>query len=328
MRKTSGYARPRHAARAEALALAAALAVALSGCGGDDVARLDISFGADGIDFARLENELPLTPEELMKITPENLRVLPQERVDQIYARLSAGPLPDGTYDGDLFFAQGEDQSRLAEIVGGRLKAYEFIGEDQQGEEASIAERIRDRFEAKVVDAKLGSIEGIGRVLWKGKVFSREQRLLRNRIEDTTLLAALLGEDAEQIQKLDTTGDHLFFPAKLYCGQSLLDGRRESVIIDYAFTDELPGYIEAVDRLAGRHGLQIRDEIRMVRPGLYLGRAYIRRAFALNFTLIRRDLADAEQPEFMRGETVEDCWLGPQREARSRPTSTAGLAQD
>ena len=33
----------------------------------------------------------------------------------------------------------------------------------------------------------------------------------------------------------------LLFPAKLYCGQSLLDGRRESVIIDYAFTDELPG---------------------------------------------------------------------------------------
>ena len=33
----------------------------------------------------------------------------------------------------------------------------------------------------------------------------------------------------------------LLFPAKLYCGQSLLDSRRESVIIDYFFSDELPG---------------------------------------------------------------------------------------
>ena len=43
----------------------------------------------------------------------------------------------------------------------------------------------------------------------------------------------------------------LLFPAKLYCGQSLLDGRRESVIIDYAFTDELPGYREIPTRSAG-----------------------------------------------------------------------------
>ncbi len=63
----------------------------------------------------------------------------------------------------------------------------------------------------------------------------------------------------------------LLFPAKLYCGQSLLDGRRESVIIDYAFTDELPGYREHPDSLGGRKGLRIRDEIRMVRPGFYLG---------------------------------------------------------
>ena len=29
----------------------------------------------------------------------------------------------------------------------------------------------------------------------------------------------------------------------------------------------------------------MRDEIRMIRPGLYLGRAYLDRGFALNFTL-------------------------------------------
>lgn len=287
----------------------------------------DVPFGPDGIDFARLEHELPLAPEDLMKITPANLKLLEQEQVDQIYARLSAGPIPEGPFDGDLFFAQGEDQSRLAEIVGGRARAYAFTPEDGKGERAGVARRIRERLKARVVDAKLGSIESLGRALWKGKVFYREQRLLRNRIEDLTLVSALLGEDRARIEQLKGTGDALFFPAKLYCGQSLLDGRRESIIIDYAFTDELPGYIEPIDRLVGRHGLQIRDEIRMVRPGFYLGRAYIRRAFALNFTLIQKSVADAPPAEFMRGQIAEDCWVGPQREQRPPGTASAALAR-
>jgi hypothetical protein len=37
----------------------------------------------------------------------------------------------------------------------------------------------------------------------------------------------------------------------------------------------------------------VRDEIRMIRPGLYLGRAYLDRGFALNFTLY--DKATDEQ---------------------------------
>ena len=39
-------------------------------------------------------------------------------------------------------------------------------------------------------------------------------------------------------------------------------------------TTTLPGYQEHPDALAGRNGLRIRDEIRMIRPGFYLGRAY------------------------------------------------------
>ena len=41
----------------------------------------------DKIDFARLEHESPLTPADLMKITPDNLKGATQEQVDQIYAR-------------------------------------------------------------------------------------------------------------------------------------------------------------------------------------------------------------------------------------------------
>ena len=49
------------------------------------------------IDFARVEAEVPLTRQHLMNITPENIKTLSQERVDQIYGRLTAGPIPDAS---------------------------------------------------------------------------------------------------------------------------------------------------------------------------------------------------------------------------------------
>jgi hypothetical protein len=150
-------------------------------------------------------------------------------------------------------------------------------------------------------------------VLWKGKVFYREDRLLRNRVEDLTLLAPLTGGTVEGIEKLSVNGRDTFllFPARLYCGQSLLDGRRESIIIDYAFSDELPGYRESPDALGGRNGFRIRDEIRMVRPGFYLGRAYLNRIFALNFTLYN-DEAARSLSDFRSGRISEDCFPGTQ----------------
>jgi hypothetical protein len=247
---------------------------------------------SDKIDLARLEHESPLTPADLMKITPENLKGATQEQVDQIYARLTAGPIPDGAYDGQMFFPKGSsERARLAEIVGGGIKGF-------------------------IVDRKAATLEHIGEFIWKGKVFYRNEGVLRNRIQDLLILKPIVGPNVEKIQKIDVDGKDawLLFPAKLYCGQSLLDGRRESVIIDYAFTDDLPGYREMPDVLAGREGLEIRDEIRMVRPGLYLGRAYIKKVFALNFTLYNKAVADKESPAFVSSGTVhEDCWVGNQR---------------
>src|SRR5206468_11351131 len=74
------------------------------------------------------------------------------------------------------------------------------------------------------------------------------------------------------------------FPARLYCGQSLRDSRRESIIIDYSFSDldgDIDDYRPVPDNLAGGAGMRVRDEIRMVRPGFYLGRAYMDGMFAL-----------------------------------------------
>ena len=261
------------------------------------VAEAPVRFltGSPPPDFARVDSEAPLTVAQAEALTPEKLKELTQEEVDQVYGRLTAGPIPDGPYDGTLFFPRGSDgETRVAELLAGRLK----------GRLANLAVK---------------KTEFLGRTLWKGKVFYRQDRLLRNRIEDLAVLAPITGGSTEGIQKITVGGQDQFllFPARLYCGQSLLDGRRESVIIDYAFTDELPGYREKPDFLAGRNGLKVRDEIRMVRPGFYLGRAYMNRVFALNFTLYNRDAAAAGMADFRRGATPQDCHVGTQQVARN-----------
>jgi hypothetical protein len=251
------------------------------------------------VDLARVEQEFPLTRVQLGTLGPENLVALNQEEVDQLYARLTAGPIPDGAYLGDLFFARGESMApRLQEILGG--------------------------LEGRVAADKIELAEGAGRALWKGKMFYRDDRVLRNFIEDFRTLGSLV-DDPSALDKAEvpregwlrhvmpTTDVWLLFPAKLYCGQSLLDGRRESVIIDYAYNDDLPGYQETPDALAGRNGLRVRDEVRMVRPGLYLGRAYVNKVFLLNFVLYNEEAAEAGLDAFLRGELIaEDCWIGEQ----------------
>src|SRR5690606_6875391 len=184
----------------------------------------------------------------------------------------------------------------LSEIVGGGLKGFAV---NLTGAKADL----------------------IGETLWKGKVFYRDERVLRNRIEDLSALKTigLVEKDAANpLQQIEVGGKKqwLLFPAKLYCGQSLLDGRRESIIIDYAFSDDIPGYRRMPDMMASRQGFKIREEIRMVRPGFYLGRAYIDRAFALNFVLYNEEIAERAGPAFEKTGTVkEDCWTGTQQRA-------------
>lgn len=241
-------------------------------------------------DFAQVEYKYPLAPTDLAKLTPQNIANYSQEQVDQIYARLSAGPIPDGPFDGGLFLPKNSHgDRRIAQIVGG--------------------------VPGLALELKTQKIETLGAHLWRGKVFYREQRLLRNRIEDLQALKPIIDGDLSTIPKIDVDSEQqwLMFPARLYCGQSLLDARRESIIIDYAFTDELPGYRERPDYLAGRNGFQIRDEIRMVRPGFYLGRAYAGKAFLLNFTLYNEEVAQRDGDAFVKtGKVAEDCWTGTQ----------------
>jgi hypothetical protein len=241
-------------------------------------------------DFAQVEYQFPLTPQDLAHITPESLAALDQEQIDQIYARLTAGPIPDGAYDGGILLPRGlSGHFRVAEIAGG--------------------------FAEYVLHLKGLNVEDFGEMLWKGKVFYRDDRVLRNRIDDLAVLKKVgLVEGEPKKANFGGKETWLLFPAKLYCGQSLLDARRESIIIDYFFTDEVPGYQENPDHLAGRRGLRVRDEIRMVRPGFYLGRAYLDRVFLLNFTLYNKDVANRDGDAFVKTGTVnQDCFTGTQQ---------------
>jgi len=244
------------------------------------------------MDLAQVDYKYPIPPAELAKITPDYLAKLDQEQLDQLYGRLAAGPIPDGAFDGRILLPRGESgKFRLTELVGG--------------------------FTGTLLHLKGLVIEDVGEALWRGKVFFRDERVLRNRIEDLSILKKMGLVEGEP-KKMQYGGKEtwLLFPAKLYCGQSMLDARRESIIIDYFFTDEIPGYQESPDYLAGRRGLKVRDEIRMIRPGLYLGRAYLDKAFALNFTLYDKATDDKAREEFIKTGTVQqDCWTGTQARA-------------
>src|SRR3546814_9196844 len=138
----------------------------------------------------------------MQKLTPENIKNFDQEQRDPIYARLSAGPIPDGAFDGDLVFPKGQSgDHRLSEIVGG-------LG-------------------GMAVEWKTLKLEELGRALWKGKVFYRDQRLLSNRIEDTRLLQPLVGSDLGDIPKKKVNGPKPWMPftSKMYFVNSPQDSR-------------------------------------------------------------------------------------------------------
>lgn len=280
---------------ASAVALSIAVALGLSACNQKaeapniPFAPYDKSYSSK-LDLAQVDYHYPIPTAEIAKVTPDYLATLDQEQLDQIYARLTSGPIPDGAFDGRILLPKGSSgKFRLSEIVGG--------------------------FAGTALNLKGLVLEDVGEALWRGKVFYRQERVLRNRIEDLSVLKKI-GLVQGEPKKMDFNGKQtwLLFPAKLYCGQSLLDARRESIIIDYFFTDEIPGYQENPDFLAGRRGLRVRDEIRMIRPGFYLGRAYLDKGFALNFTLYNKDMDDKGREAFVKtGAVQEDCWSGTQQ---------------
>ncbi len=96
-------------------------------------------------------------------------------------------------------------------------------------------------------------------VAWRGKEFDAQGRSLRNLISPFALRA---------------------ITADVYIGDSRLDGR-PCIVLDYSKTSRVAGWV--------------RDEIREVEPGLYVGLVYVRsRQAPLRFSL---DFADARRVE-------------------------------
>ena len=169
-----------------------------------------IGFAPPGTDLTKVQSEFPLTSAERSALTPETLRKLDQDQLDQIYARLTSVQIPDGPFRGDLFFPRGQ-------IAGKSMKDLDLS------------------LPAHLADLAAMPIEQLGRALWKGKVFFRSQGTLRNRIEDLAILKPII-KDTGTIPKLTFDGatTWLLFPAAVSCGDSLLDTTRHSIVIDYS----------------------------------------------------------------------------------------------
>jgi hypothetical protein len=252
-------------------------------------AAKDPSLGAlDYPDFAKLERAYPLRAKDLDPLNPADLKGLTQEQLDQLYARLTAGPIPDGIFHGQILFTR------------------------EGGLEGMAQGLVESKLPRLAVGANFAVLRKFGELMWKGKHFYQKEAILRNLIPNTKLQIgifkgislALLGVNPN-FQNFPKTPDSNYFeafPAKLYCGQSLLDSRRESIIIDYSHAKDLDQYNPS-DVLATKDGLGVRDEIRMVRPGFYLGRAYMKGAFGLVFSLYNEEIAK-------KGDRTESCWTG------------------
>lgn len=242
-------------------------------------------------DPAFLQNKYPLTPSERLALKFDSFDTLTQEEIDQIYIRSTSGPIVPGEYKGNIVM-NGELKQNLMKSLTG------IGGIDLYG----------------IYKDKLAALSGckdlvpcLGELIWSGKRIFPTNKItgvteLRNAINPDIAKALYLAFGMKNTSVL-SRNDQVFygsnrtmlFPAKVFCAQSLLDHRRESIVIDYAWTKDFQkntelgtsklSYFDALDTMGGKGYLGIRDEIRMVRPGLYLGRAYLNKSFALNFVL-------------------------------------------
>lgn len=221
-------------------------------------------------DFAAIESS-GVCPGLIQDATgPQAIQNWEQEMLDRLYACLTAGPIPVGFMEGSVILANGGNFDMFQKYILAKLNL--------------------------PIDS--GKTKKFAESIWKGKNFKPETKSLLNQI----------GTDAITI--MTTQWPHIRipgnqrFPAKVFCGTSLLDGRRESIVIDYFNSEDMKAdYVDSVDWIAGKKGLKVRDEVRMVRPGFYLGRAYMDRVFALNFTLFAGSGAGKPAP-------TDTCWPG------------------
>lgn len=214
------------------------------------------------IDFAELERKFPIEKQALENLRIDDLRKLSQEQLAQLYARLKTVEMPSGAYRGQVLQISalpqvGSLQARFIRLTANSLwsgKIFEQSGLDQ------VARSLVPATLTQKALMKAAALSALGRV---ADFSSAKQYVLANK--------NYLG----------------ILPSKVFLGQSLVDSRRESIVLDFAVADRLDGFNGSFDSVSLPTALEMRDELREIRPGVYLGRAYIHQIFALSFLLER-----------------------------------------
>ena len=119
--------------------------------------------GDDALDHDSLESQYPLSDTDLQRLDPDNIEVFNQDQIDQIYARISSGPIPDGPYRGSFFFAEGSQYRDIADVIGG--------------------------LRGMGIDMNLDLVTALGEMFWQGKVFYRDRLELRNIIDKELIMS-------------------------------------------------------------------------------------------------------------------------------------------
>ena len=233
-------------------------------------------------DFAALEsNPETRVPEQALKaLMPADLEALDQECIDRVYASLASGPIPalGPLYEGHAFSPDGGGFKALLEQLIPTSGVKAVLG--------------------RMMEWSLGEVQ---RSLVGAMIFSR----IPGGDKDHPQYKANTVRTSRVLKRTET-----IFPARVYCGQSLIDSRRESIVIDPAYADDFSDFKKGTDEVPGRKGLNLREEIRMVRPGFYLGRVYGARVYLMSFSLYN---AKEDQAGVDRG---NECWLGTQARLR------------
>ncbi|MBC7467115.1 MAG: hypothetical protein H7256_14090 [Bdellovibrio sp.] len=246
-------------------------------------ANVDEKYYNQLIDYAQLEKMAPLSTAALANVQPDDLRSLTIEEFNQLYARLSAGPMPLGDYSGYIL-----QKPPVFNAIKKRIL-----------KQASLFPGFTSAMQVFTSTLGRSPEDALFEFVWKGKRFFPKDNL--DQIETRTSfnlvsagaskftpdwisnkIPAGLGKSF--IWAADKTS-FLGLPMHVYCGISQVDTRRESIITDGSYGDDFSSYLKYTDEIVTRKGLNITEEYRMVRPGLYIGKAYSNKLFLFNVAL-------------------------------------------
>ena len=222
-------------------------------------------------DFSEVERLAPLNMTAFNSLKAADLRSMSLEEFNQLYARLSSGPMPLGDYSGTILTAKPP----VFQAVKKRIM-----------KQIHVVKPIVDI--TSVICGHDGE-DCLFEFIWRGKKFY-----------DKNSMGQIEARTATSLIPFTTM---TLFPMNTYCGQSQVDSRRESIISDGGFSDDFSSYVQIRDDLITRRNLNISEEYRLLRPGLYLGKVFSNRIFLFNLVLEKKDAVNLT-------ENVNACFDG------------------